>query len=575
MDVHGALVALIVAALALAGCLGDETETTARSARDLAPLSEPTLSVGAHEEEHFVGTLGTQLYIDWLLPDAPGPFPTIMAFTPYQGPDPVALPGGEGSGDPGAPYSQYLVDTFVPRGYAVAFADVRGNHEAGGCIDQTGPEQWQDGYDYVEWIAAQPWSDGAVGMWGHSYVGETQFTTAMMQPPHLRTIVPSGSVSNQYDWNFYAGVPYVLQPTLGMVAYLQGSLVPSTDPANLLAYPEKFECQGEALAAGLDLSGDNTPFWQERDYRPLAAQIDVPVLHLHGLADWNVRPVHIDPIFNDLVSEKRAVYGQWGHSFPDRDDYEDLLIAWYDHHLKGLDNGIMERLPPVLIEDDQQQWWGIASFPPLDGPWLALDLSADAALVAPGTATAGSFVMRDVPSDVALGAAELPTGLLSPVPTSATWTWTAPDELRLVGRPRVEFTAASSAASTHWVVRLEVDGAACAGLAVCQNHGYLDSRHRDGTAAPSDVGPGEPYRANVTMYPQYDVIPAGTTLRLVITNNDADIQQDATASENTIFVGGTGAPGTTDAAARLWLPLAPAQVALPEDTLPWPFPGVV
>ena len=128
------------------------------------------------------------------------------------------------------PYNANLVETFVPYGYAVAFADVRGNHNAGGCVDQTGPLQWQDGYDYVEWLGTQDWSNGNVGMFGISYDGETQFTTAMMAPPHLKTIVPMAAVSNQYDWNFYEGVPYETQPTLGMVAYFQGIGRPQHGP---------------------------------------------------------------------------------------------------------------------------------------------------------------------------------------------------------------------------------------------------------------------------------------------------------------------------------------------------------
>lgn len=566
------VVALLAAAV-LAGCVDDDGDGAPLAAERQA-LSEPVYQVGAHQEEHFDGTLGTQLYIDWVLPEGAGPFPTILVFTPYQGADPVAAPTGEGSGgDPGDPYNQYLVDYFVPRGYVIAFADVRGNHEAGGCIDQTGPEQWQDGYDYVQWIANQTWSDGNVGMWGHSYVGETQFTTAMMQPPNLRTIVPSGSVSNQYDWNFYNGVPYTGQPTTGMAAYLAGSATPSTDPQNALLYPEKLDCQGEAMAAGIDFSGDHTDFWKERDYRPMAHLVDVPVLHLHGLQDWNVRPVHIDPLFNDIQSDKRAIFGQWTHTFPDRPDYEWILHAWYDYHLKGIQNGIMDILPPVLIEDDQQQWWGIDSFPPKAQPWLALDLSADGTLVPAGEATAGQFTVNDLPNAERAGFL-VPTDALDAfLPVQVEWTFTTDQELRLVGRPTLEFTAASEASSTHWVVRLIVDGADCQQYAVCQNHGYQDTRHRNGFDNPSGVEPGEPYRLHVTMFPQYDVIPAGSTVRLVITNTDLDIQQDTTFAEHTIFVGGTGEAGTVEGPARLWLPLAPVQVALPEDTLPDPFPG--
>ena len=54
----------------------------------------------------------------------------------------------------------------------------------------------QDGYDVVEWIAAQDWSDGKVGTFGTSYPGGTQHALAEMNPPHLTTMVPIDALSN-------------------------------------------------------------------------------------------------------------------------------------------------------------------------------------------------------------------------------------------------------------------------------------------------------------------------------------------------------------------------------------------
>ncbi len=537
-----------------------------------APLSEPIFDIGAHEEAHFMGTEGIQLYIDWIAPEGEGPFPTILGFTPYQGMDPVevngegGVPGAEGGA--GDAYSQALVDWFVPRGYAVAFADVRGNHEAGGCIDQSGPGQWQDGYDYVQWIADQSWSDGNVGMWGASYVGETQFTTAFLQPPALKTIVPVASVSNQYEWSFYQGVPYELQPFIGMFSYATGSVLPSSDPENAQYYPEKLTCQPEQFVVGTDFSGDHTDFWVERDYRPFADQITASVLHIHGLRDWNVRPIHIDPIYNDIQSPKRGIFGQWGHAFPDRADWQlEIQTAWYDHWLKGLDNGIMDILPPVLIEDDAEQWWGIDSFPPTAQEWRAFGLAASGDLVDGNGA--GDVIIHDYQSEVLVGMGPTPSTQVGTAatghPTFFEWSVKTTEELRLVGRPYLTFNATSSASSTHWVAHLDVVGKDCGGQAVCDNHGYQDTRHRNGFDQPSDVEPGEAYALRIDFYPQYDVIPEGSTLVLRLTNNDGEVQQDPTGSMNTIHLDG----------ARLHLPLAPMQVPLgtSDDALPEIFPG--
>lgn len=576
MHLPRAALGLLLALPLLAGCMADDPSGDVGddpAGRVREPLTEAVHAIGAHLDHTFVGKTGTQLYVDYILPEPipEGGAPIILVFTPYQSADTEVDPG---EGEPilaDEPYNTNLVETFVPYGYAVAFADVRGNHNAGGCIDQTGPEQWQDGYDYVEWLGTQSWSNGKVGMYGASYDGETQFTTAMMAPPHLATIVPVASVSNQYEWSFYQGVPYEMQPFIGMFSYFQGSAMPSTRPGDAVLFPEKLDCQAQQFTAGTDFSGDHTTFWQERDYRPMAGRINASVLHVHGLADWNVRPVHIDPLFNEITSEKRAIFGQWGHAYPNRDDWQDILHAWYDHFLFGRDNGILEKLPPVLIEDNQEQWRAIDSFPLLDAQWLELELSADGKLVPAGQAQSADLEIADYPEEppVAGGAPVdvngLPVALTAP--DELVFTFTTDRDLHVVGRPEVRFTATTDEASTHWVAHLNVDGVDCLGTSViCENAGYQDTRHRDGFDNPSDLTPGEPYNLTVRMYPQYDVIPAGSTVRLVLTGNDAEVQQDATFARSFVHVG--------NGRAMLRLPLGDGGVELPEDTLPETFPGL-
>jgi X-Pro dipeptidyl-peptidase len=574
-----ALLALLVAAASFAGCLGTQapaaTNELPPGILDPAlrePLTEPIHGILGHFEHAFEGTTGVKLYVDYFLPDLPEgqKAPVILVFTPYQDPgaDEV-LPG-----QPAEAYRPKLVEYFVPRGYAVAFADVRGNHRAGGCIDQTGPEQWQDGYDYVEWLGTQEWSNGRVGMWGASYDAETQFTTAMMNPPHLATIVPVASVSNQYEWSFYQGVPYEMQPFIGMFSYFQGSAVPSTDPMDAPRYPEKLTCQPEQFGAGLDFSGDMTEFWKTRDYRGMAGNITASVLHVHGLADWNVRPVHVDPLFNDIKSEKRAVFGQWPHAFPDRKDWDALLNAWYDHFLMGRENGILDILPPVLVEDDQEGWHGMEAFPPLAQEWLTLSLSADGRLVPPGAAEDGELSLRDYPEEILTStflSTSGPGSDLSGVPDQLVFEWETEEELRLVGRPWVGLTARTDKASTHWVAELVVEGKDCVindkvFQPVCDNVGYQDTRHLDGLDRPKDLTPGEPYALTIRMFPQYDVVPAGSKVKLILRHNNADVQQDTTGATSTVLL-------SPETPALLHLPLAPASVPLPHDELPPIYPG--
>ncbi len=112
--------------------------------------------------------------------------------------------------------TQYDVDSgrrgefsaFVDRGYVFVQAYVRGRGRSGGVkADNLGLQSGRDGYDLVEWIAKQPWSDGRVGMYGGSFVGMTQWRTAAQHPPHLSTISPYVSIYPGWDVPNTNGIP--------------------------------------------------------------------------------------------------------------------------------------------------------------------------------------------------------------------------------------------------------------------------------------------------------------------------------------------------------------------------------
>ena len=108
----------------------------------------------------------------------------------------------------------YIADSYQDRalyfarhGYVYALVDVRGRGDSGGTFDPFAQEA-QDGYDVVEWLARQPWSNGKVAMWGGSYAGYDQWATAKERPPHLATIVPAAAVHPGVDFPFQRGIFY-------------------------------------------------------------------------------------------------------------------------------------------------------------------------------------------------------------------------------------------------------------------------------------------------------------------------------------------------------------------------------
>jgi hypothetical protein len=110
------------------------------------------------------------------------PLPVVFTLTPY-----IA--------DGLHPRAMY----FARHGYVYVLVDTRGRGSSGGTFDPFAQEA-RDGYDIVEWLARQSWSNGKVAMWGGSYVGYDQWATAKERPPHLTTIVPVASVHPGIDY---------------------------------------------------------------------------------------------------------------------------------------------------------------------------------------------------------------------------------------------------------------------------------------------------------------------------------------------------------------------------------------
>jgi putative CocE/NonD family hydrolase len=120
---------------------------------------------------------GALLYANIYRPDNNEKYPAILNRTPY-------LKDGD------TPLCGYIhALEIAAQGYNVVIQDVRGAGYSDGVIDPAG-NQVEDGYDSVEWIAAQDWCDGNVGMVGESYHGFSQLAAAQGRPPHLKAICP-------------------------------------------------------------------------------------------------------------------------------------------------------------------------------------------------------------------------------------------------------------------------------------------------------------------------------------------------------------------------------------------------
>ena len=318
---------------------------------------------------------GVHLAIDIYRPardgkPAPGRFPTLLTRTPYD---------KNGAGGEGRYYAE--------RGYVVAANDVRGRYASEGTwrliVDDP-----QDGFEVVEWIARQDWSDGKVGTFGTSYPGGTQHALAEMNPPHLTTMIPIDAVSNCgvsgmrhggafelrfMNWIFQTGAPNskaaLADPALQRALVESGRRIrehvdslpvrPGTTPLKVV--PEYESWLVEAMK-----SGPESPFWHIKGMSVVdhvSDYADVPVLHVTGWYDSWTRQVTMNyqALATAKKSPQRLVIGPWVHGGQNsniageveftKEAGIDLLafrLRWYDRWLRGEKNGVDDDAPVLL-----------------------------------------------------------------------------------------------------------------------------------------------------------------------------------------------------------------------------------
>lgn len=296
-----------------------------------------------------------------------GKFPTLLTRTPYN---------KEGT----ARDARY----YAERGYNVVANDVRGRYASEGSWRMIVDDP-TDGYDVVEWIASQPWSDGKIGTFGTSYPGGTQHALAEMNPPHLTTMVPIDALSNCgvsgmrhggafelrfMNWIFSIGAPNsraaLANPALKAALTENGRLI--RDHVDNLPFrrgntPLRVLPEYEAWLHEALRSGPESGFWKIKGMSVIdhvKEYADVPVLHLTGWYDSWTRQVTMNyqALADAKSSPQRLTIGPWTHGAQTSniageveftpDAAIDLLayrLRWYDQWMKGKTTSIVDEAP--------------------------------------------------------------------------------------------------------------------------------------------------------------------------------------------------------------------------------------
>ncbi|HLE47694.1 MAG TPA: CocE/NonD family hydrolase, partial [Candidatus Thermoplasmatota archaeon] len=311
---------------------------------NLGELSMPTFVVTPTKGELVPSFDGQRMWVEVTLPEGPGPWPTVMAASPYNGQSRrINAPGGTPA------MWTYFTHDWARRGYAIVNVDVRGFGLSEGCVEIWGKNEQRDQAFMVDWVAKQPWSDGRVGFYGQSYVGTTPVEAAVQAPEALKAIIAVAPVINAYeDWHF-GGVPN--GENLGSPVAYQGV----TDPPGQGATPEaivrnkaKGVCEPTVFARANDPRAVYDDFYKERNFKLRAKDVKAAVLFTEGFEDSNVKSSMIPGWFNELPGPKLGIFGHWVHQHPTRADEELLFLGWMDHYVKGRDLGF-DTIPPVEV----------------------------------------------------------------------------------------------------------------------------------------------------------------------------------------------------------------------------------
>ncbi|MBM3775660.1 MAG: CocE/NonD family hydrolase, partial [Acidobacteria bacterium] len=504
---------------------------------------------------------GVRLYADVYRPAREGKFPVLVTRTPY---------GKQRDG------SQEAQIKYAQRGYVSVIQDTRGRFESEGRWDPFRYEA-EDGYDTVEWAARQPWSNGKVGMQGGSYLGNVQWQAAAQSPPSLVAIFPAVASTSLYHNTWYHGGAFKLALAFGWGAVRNPRRVMYPQYWHTESYAPE-EWRYENLLWGLplksiDLKSSGQPvqhfrdwiahesydsYWKAISIEEKFDQVKVPA-HVHG--GWF--DLLLGGTLNGYTGIRKSggserarrgtkmTVGAWGHGpsqkFGDVDfgpeanrSLWERNLQWFDHHLKGLDNGL-EREPPVEIFYMGVNRWAHHDDWPLPGTrFTAFYLSSGGqANSARGDGRLGPEKPAGAPSDEftydprhpvpTLGGndccgAPIPAGPVDQRPVEArhdVLVYTSgilKEPLAIAGPVKMKLHASTDGADTDYFIKL-VD-LHPNGFAMNIAEGILRARFRKGLDRPELVKPGEAYEYEIDMRGTANVFLPGHRIRVDVTSSN-------------------------------------------------------
>jgi predicted acyl esterase len=500
------------------------------------PVTLPPAELGAANDP----TNPPRVHLGLFLPEVPTgtKVPVIADIGPYYGDsDDAAI-------EPAHRLGGFLIDNFVPHGYAVAQVSVFGSGLSNHCMDLMGTAE-QLGIDAaVEWLGTQDWSNGNVALIGRSYDGSTPWEAATFGNPHLKTIVPISGLIGMHELMWRNGTSETRGPIMHNVVYgtfgidqpeaggETGSSAATLIENTQTLCPDYLAGPVEGVSAyvtGDYVAPQANQYWRERSFLPRALEnYNGSVYLIHGLQDWNVDPHMAFPTYQLLEGkglEVKGLFGQWNHMYPDRPsehvttnagrgheaypesvryDWAQDLLEWFDHYLMG--TGPKPDLH-VEVQDNHGAWRVESTYPPTDATAVEFLLGTDDLV-----RTGGNGIIQPASG---LASGEVTTYRSHPVA----------DELRLAGLHQLRLGVRPVGSGGQVFAELRD-----ATLDLRLGHAIMDLRFASGGTTMQSVTPGESLTARMEFEAFDAVVPAGHVLELRLSATGEDYLPSSTSS---------------------------------------------
>jgi predicted acyl esterase len=291
---------------------------------------------------------------------------------------------------------------FARRGYVHAVFNVRGSGKSEGFYQLMGPLEVQDICNLIEWLAAQPWSTGDIGMFGVSYFARLAKAVAAAGPKPLKAIFAPFAGTDDYRHRCYHGgilahgfithwrnslhrpnYCSLYKEAHGEAAYRE-AIAQAQHDEEIMAVPalrealQNPEAGTNALIVDFLLHPFDGPFWREHSAQDAKARIPA-----YLGACWGNYGLHLAGAFTawrDWQGPKKMVIGPGIYLDRPVYQYQDESLRWFDHWLKGVNNGVMDEPPIRCFIPPTGEWKSLSDWPPPEARWTTFYLHKDGIL---------------------------------------------------------------------------------------------------------------------------------------------------------------------------------------------------